>query len=103
MVSHGKFEGKTDFITVTPQRHAAAEFEKKYGTQELKIAVEPRPSHYQNFVDCVRSREKPVLDGLTAYKAMVSIAMSVESYRTGQMLYFDESKQKVVNKPPKRA
>jgi hypothetical protein len=34
---------------------------------------------------------------------MVPIAMSVESYRSGQMLYFDEQKQKVVTKPPKKA
>ena len=102
MVAHGMFEGKTDSITVTPQKHAAEEFEKKYGAQELKIAVEKRPSHYQNFLDCVRSREKPVLDGLTAYKAMVPIAMSVESYRTGRMLFFDEAKQKVVTKAPKK-
>ena len=103
MVENGQFESRTDHITVTPQRHAADAFEKKYGARELKIPVEPRPSHYQNFIDCVRSREKPVLDGLTAYKAMVSIAMSVESYRTGRILYFDETKQKVVTKPPRKA
>ena len=47
----------------------------------------------------VRSR----CSGLTAYKAMVPIAMSVESYRCGQILYFDEKNQKVVTKPLKKA
>ncbi len=100
MVPNGQFEGRTDYITVTPQPHCAAEFERKHGSREIQISVEPRVSHYQNFIDCVKSREKPVLDGLTAYKAMVAIAMSVESYRSGQMLYFDETAQKVVTKPP---
>jgi predicted dehydrogenase len=103
MVEHGRFEGKTDFITVTPEQHNLEAFTRKYGAAEVQIKVEPRPSHYQNFVECLRSREKPVLDGLTAYKAMVSIALSVESYRTGQTLYFDEQKQKVLTKPPRRA
>jgi predicted dehydrogenase len=103
MVEHGRFEGKTDFITVTPERHAAEAFVKKYGSEEVKIPVEARPSHYENFLQCMRSREKPVLDGLTAYKAMVPIAMAVQSYRTGQLLHFDEKTQKVLTKPPKKA
>jgi predicted dehydrogenase len=102
MVEHGMFEGRTDYITVIAERHSAEEFKKKYGVAEVQIKVEPRPSHYENFIQCMRTREKPVLDGLTAYKAMVSIAMSVESYRSGQMLYFDELKQKVVTKPPRK-
>jgi predicted dehydrogenase len=101
MVEHGQFEGRTDFITVTPERFCEDEFKKKYGATEVQIKVEPRPSHYENFAQCLRTREKPVLDGLTAYKAMVPIAMSVESYRKGQMLYFDEQKHKVVTKPTK--
>jgi len=102
MVEHGMFEGRTDYITVIAERHSAEEFKKKYGSTEVQIKVEPRPSHYENFIQCMRTREKPVLDGLTGYKAMVSIAMSVESYRSGQMLYFDELKQKVVTKPPRK-
>ena len=47
--------------------------------------------------------EKPVLDGLTAYKAMTTIAMAVESYKRGQVLYFDEKNWKVVDKPPAKA
>jgi hypothetical protein len=103
MVEHGRFEGRTDYITVTPQRHAAAEFEKKWGAKEVKIPVEPRGSHYQNFLDCMRSRELPVLHGEVAYKTMVTIAMSVESYRSGKMLYFDAAKQKVTDKPLQHA
>jgi len=103
MVEHGMFEGQTSSITVTPERHASEAFIKKYGSAEVRIPVEPRPSHYQNFVQCMRTREKPVLDGLTAYKAMVPIAMSVESYRSGLLLHFDEKSQKVLTKPPKKA
>jgi hypothetical protein len=54
-----------------------------------------------NFLNSVRSRQKPVLDALTGYKAQVTISMSVQAYREGRVLFFDESVQKVVDKPPK--
>ena len=55
----------------------------------------------QNFLDCVRSREKPTLDVDTAMRAQVTITMSVMSYREGRVLYWDEKAMKVVGKAPK--
>ena len=40
-----------------------------------------------------------MLDPLTAFKAMTTIAMSVQSYREGRVLYFNEATQKVTDKP----
>jgi hypothetical protein len=99
MVPDGRFEGKVESITVTPQRLAKQKFVEKYGAEEVKISCEPRESHMENFLRCVKTRETPVLDALTAYKAMVTIGMSVQSYREGRVLYFDEAKQKVVTEP----
>jgi predicted dehydrogenase len=101
MVPHGRFEGTVEQITVTPSRVARREFEQKYGSNEVVMKTEPRESHMENFLRCVRTREKPVLDALTGYKALTAIAMSVESYREGRVLYFDERRQKVVHDPPK--
>ena len=103
MVPGGQFEGRVDYITVTPQRLAKQKFKEKYGTLEMMIECEPRESHMENFLRCVKTREKPVLDALTAYKAMVTIGMSVQSYREGRVLYFDEHKQKVISEPPERS
>ncbi|MDQ3684201.1 MAG: Gfo/Idh/MocA family oxidoreductase [Acidobacteriota bacterium] len=103
MVPHGKFEGKVDHITVTPQNIAKEKFKEKYGSEEVKLSIEPRESHMENFLRCVRTRETPVLDALTAYKTMATIGMSVQSYREGRVLYFDERAQKVVAAPPKSA
>jgi predicted dehydrogenase len=101
MVPDGKFEGKVDFITVTPQGIAKPAFKEKHGTIEMKIETEPRESHMENFLRCVRTRQTPILDADTAYRAMVPIAMSVQSYREGRVLYFDETAEKVVAAPPK--
>jgi len=101
MVPDGKFEGKVDFITVTPQSVGKEAFKAKYGTIEMKLETEPRETHMENFLRCVRSRQTPILDADTAYRAMVPIAMSVQSYREGRVLYFDEASEKVVATPPK--
>jgi predicted dehydrogenase len=101
MVPDGRFEGKVDSITVTPARIAKKKFEEKYGASEVKLNCEPRESHMENFLRCVRTREKPVLDALTAYKAMTTIGMSVQAYREGRVLYFDAQKEKIVTEAPK--
>jgi len=101
MVPDGKFEGRVEFITVTPQPIAKEAFKDKHGTIEMKIETEPRESHMENFLRCVRTRQTPVLDADTAYRAMVPIGMSVQSYREGRVLYFDEAAEKVVPAPPK--
>jgi hypothetical protein len=58
-------------------------------------------AHITNFLDCMRSREKPTLDVDTAFHAQVTISMAVQSYREGRVLYWDDKTQKVVNKQAK--
>lgn len=101
MVPEGRFEGRVDYITITPQAIARPRFKERYGTIEVKLETEPRESHLENFLRCVRTRETPVLDADTAYKAMVTIGMSVQSYREGRVLYFDAQREKVVTEPPR--
>jgi hypothetical protein len=67
----------------------------------MKLECEARESHMENFLRCVRTREKPVLDAEIAYRAMVTVGMSVQSYREGRMLYWDASSEKVVAEPPR--
>jgi predicted dehydrogenase len=104
MVDHGMFEGETDHITVIPEKKVMSDaYKSKYGDDEIKIAVEDKPrwAHMQNFLDCVRSRQKPTLDVETAFRAQVTISMAVQSYREGRVLYWDEKNLKVLTKPPK--
>jgi predicted dehydrogenase len=99
MVPQGQFEGRVDHITVTPERISKEAFVQKYGKDELAITTEKREDHMENFLRCVKSREKTVLDPLTAYKAMTTIGMAVQSYREGKALYFNEALQRVTDKP----
>ncbi len=101
MVPDGRFEGRVDAITITPQSVARKKFKDRYGTIEVVLETEPRESHMENFLRCLRSREKPVLDADTAYRAMVTIGMSVQSYREGRVLYWDARREKVASEAPK--
>ncbi len=86
-------------IRIVPQSPFREEFKKKYGKEEMIIETQQREDHMGNFFACVRSREQPTLNALTAYQVMCTIGMSVESYKSARHLFFDEKKQKVTTKP----
>lgn len=110
MVEHGMFEGLTPHIIVRPEKEVISdEYKAKWGDQEIKVPVEQPGEgewdaigiHIRNFLDCMRTRQKPTLDAETGAKAQVLISMAVQSYREGRVLYFDDKNWKVVAKPPK--
>ncbi len=72
------------------------EDEFKDSKQEIKVALEPRLNHMDNWLDCIRTRNKPHLDSETAYKVMVAIALGVESYRKEKVMRFDPEKEMVI-------
>jgi predicted dehydrogenase len=116
MVEGGQFESVVDHITAKPEvsrrrvsRDAAPEIKPmfddyKFGTQDQVIPVDKTDTmatHINNFLDCMRTRQKPHLDVETAACAQVLITMAVDSYRQGRVLYFDEKRWKVSDKPVK--
>ncbi len=102
MVDHGKFEGVTDHVTLRPEKATMDDaYKAKFGDQESKIPIEQidvERTHFSNFLTCVRTRQKPRLDVETAARAQVLISMSVQSYREGRTLFFDETTWKVTSK-----
>ncbi len=117
MVDNGMFESTTDHITLKPEVSrrrgpnretpptVTSMFEGyKFGVEEVKIPVEKTDTmatHINNFLTCMHTREKPHLPVETGACAQVLITMAVESYRQGKVLYFDEKKWKMSDKPVK--
>jgi predicted dehydrogenase len=107
MVDHGRFESYAPFITLKAEKrqgkYIVPELEAKFeGKDEIKIPVEDNPTiatHIGNFLDCMRTRQKPTLDVDTAARAQVLISLAVMSYREGKVLYFDERNWKVLDRP----
>jgi hypothetical protein len=79
-------------------------YKAKFGSADIKIPVEENntmQAHVGNFLQCMRTRQKPRLDVETGARAQVLISMAVQSYREGRVLYFDEKTWKVSPKPTK--
>ncbi len=117
MVEHGKFEEPTPEIIIRPEivrlpkDSANPDSPRrgpfpgyKFGSDEIKIPVDQydmMQAHVRNFLQCMRTREKPHLDVETAAHAQVLISMAVDSYREGRVKYWDEEKWKAVDKAVK--
>jgi predicted dehydrogenase len=117
MVEHGMFEEPTPNIIVRPEIVRLPEDATnpdgskegvfpgyKFGSEEIKIPVDQydaMQAHIGNFLQCMRTRQKPHLDVETAAHAQVLISMAVDSYREGRVKYWDEKAWKAVDRPIK--
>jgi predicted dehydrogenase len=105
MVEHGMFESYSPYITVRPETKVISEaYKAKFGASPIQIPVEKSDmlvAHITNFLDCVRSRQQPVLNADVGVKPQVLIAMAVQSFQEGRVLYFDPKTWKVSDKAPK--
>jgi predicted dehydrogenase len=109
LVDHGQFERMVPFITVKPQSRGGKAiggdaYQSKFGIKDIQIPIDQRPmmeAHIDNFIKCMRSREKPHLDVETGAKAVVVINLAAQSYREGRTLYWDAQHWKAVDKPVK--
>jgi predicted dehydrogenase len=112
MVEHGMFERYSPYLTMKPElvrppnaedRAERVPFpDYKFGKDEIKIPVEQSDMmqlHVNNFIACMRSREKPHLDVETAAHAQILINLAVESYRENKVRYWDAAKWKSVDHP----
>ena len=112
MVENGQFESRAEYITVIPEllynretkERAPLNADYKFGKEETKIPVDKSDmmtAHVENFLTCVRSREKPHLDVETGARAQAVINLAVESYREGRVLFWDEKSWKASTKAAK--
>ncbi len=104
-----KWEGKG--VRVYPEPKFKKEWlalaKEKY-PDDVKVPEEPKamPSlelgginggdHMQIWLDCIRTRKQPTLDTEAGYKVMVTIALSVLSYRQNKVMLFDPEKEELI-------
>ena len=77
-------------VIVRPEK----EFEDKI--KEKQVATEPRPNHWVNFLECVRTRNQPHLNAEVGYKIMTAIQLGVLAFRSGKIMTFDPVKEETV-------
>jgi hypothetical protein len=70
----------------------------------LNLPVDQRgmmTAHIDNFLACIRTREKPHLDVETGARAQVVITLAVQHYREGKVTCWNEKNWKASAKPTK--
>jgi len=90
-----------DFADIIPESPYLEEFIKKNGWAQVRIdsvGNEGDLKHFDNFLECVRSRKQPNCSADLGYKVMATVELSVRSYRNGKVYYFDAEREQVVEK-----
>jgi len=75
-------------LTIEPERPFAK------GSEVRRVGKQPRPDHDENWIQCIRSREKPACDVLLGYQVMVALDLANKSYLEGKMMHFDAEKER---------
>ena len=76
---------------VIEKRKASLEPEKH------KSSGDPRPAHVRNFLDCVKSRQQPVLNLEVGHHVSTVAHLGNIAYRSGHKLVWDPVKEKITN------
>jgi predicted dehydrogenase len=86
---------------------AERQFEKEFkeangGLTEVTIDSDDGKDLADDWLDCMRTRQKPVYDVLRGYQVMVAIKLGVESYRQGRVMGFDPATRQIIDDLPNR-
>jgi predicted dehydrogenase len=104
LVAGDDWEGEErDRIEIVPEQPFKESFRQKWGTDRFiidKTGNEGDMLHIDNFFNCARSRQRPNCDAEMAYKVMVTIGLSVRSYREGKMFYWDAAGERAMEGKP---
>lgn len=111
---------RPDYFIIEPEAHYEDGFREKVESLGLDgkwIEVEdgrntrpafrfdapPRENMTENFLKCMRTREKPDLDGELGYMTQVAVSLAVASFRQNKVMFFDKESGQVLDHPPTKA
>jgi predicted dehydrogenase len=57
------------------------------------------PAHFNNFVDCVRTRQQPVANAEVAHRSCALVHLGEIAYRVGRIVHFDPATETFRNDP----
>jgi len=84
----GGWESGFDSLTVIPTRGAARVVQGQRG--------DPTPQHWKVFIQCIRTRQKPVSDAGMFLKVQAALNMSMLSYLHGKVAQFDAAERRII-------
>jgi predicted dehydrogenase len=82
-------------LNVVRERYFANEFKEREEKGLLNVVQTVRPDHVRNWLECLRSREKPVCHEGVAQAAMIAAHLGELSYRQSKTMLFDPEKRQL--------
>jgi predicted dehydrogenase len=76
---------------------------KRWEAAKFPGSVDARPAHVRNFLDCVKSRQKPVEDVEFGHFMSGVAHLGNVAYRTGRTITWDAAKERAVGDPAANA
>jgi predicted dehydrogenase len=70
---------------------------QRYRTRAYRIEATPSESSAENFLRCIRTQEKPVLDGELSYRAQVAVSLGAMAFRCNRVTFFDPVQERVMD------
>lgn len=86
--THGTLYVDRELYRVTPE-------DSSLQASEMKRVANPHPLHWENFLDCVRTRKRPNSDIETCFRSSATCLLGNLSYRTKLRLDWDDQQQTV--------
>lgn len=90
-----------DYADIMPESPYSVDFAKNNQYDRVRVdgvGNQGDLKHFDNFLECVRTRKQPNCPVDLGYKVEVAIALSVRSFREGKMYYFDAENEEVREK-----
>jgi predicted dehydrogenase len=82
------------FQSILNERHRAA------STREVfRVDAGDGESFHENFLRCIRTREKPAFDGELGLRVQAAVNMGVEAYRKNKVVFFSPKQERIVDQP----
>ncbi len=73
--------------------------ENKDNKEKPETVHELKTNHFQNFIDCMRTRHTPRSDVESSHKSAVLCHLANIAYRTGKKLEWDANREVITNEP----
>ena len=59
-------------------------------------ADDATPLHVKNFIDCVRTRNRPATDVAIGHRSSIVAHLGNIAYRTGRKIHWDAAKEEII-------
>lgn len=96
------FVDRSGFQLIPEQRREGDQLLDRTLAREQRSTPD-NPSHARNFIDCVKSREKPICDIEIGHRSSSTAILGNLAYRSGATVVWDAKTERVTNDNPRAA